>query len=70
MPREAIDQVVLAAVRFIGDNDDIAPVAQRRHLLAFLRQEFLDGREHHSTTRHRQQLAQLRTVCRLHWCLS
>jgi hypothetical protein len=34
---EAVDQVVLAAVRFVGDDDDVPPVAQRGHLLALFR---------------------------------
>jgi hypothetical protein len=26
VPREAVDEIVLAAMRFVGDHDDIAPI--------------------------------------------
>ncbi len=46
MPGEAVDEIILAAVGFIGDDDDIPPVAKDRVLVALLLgQEFLDGRE-------------------------
>ena len=54
---EAVDHVILAAVGFVGDDDDVAPVAQTRHLLARLyvgRQKFLNGSEHHTAACHRQ----------------
>ena len=46
--REAVDEVVLAAVRLVGDDDDVAPVAEQRVLLARLGQELLDRGEDHA----------------------
>ena len=49
VPRKAIDEIVLAAVRFVGDDDDVAAVGEHRVPVAFLfREEFLDSREHHA----------------------
>ena len=31
VPGEAVDEVVLAAVGFVGDDDDVPPVGQQRH---------------------------------------
>ena len=45
MAGETIDEVVLAAVRVVGDDDDPL-LAQARHLLALFRHEFVDGGEH------------------------
>ena len=30
VPGEAVDEIVLAAVRFVGDDDDVAPVGEQR----------------------------------------
>jgi hypothetical protein len=66
VPGQAVNQVVLAAVGFVGDDDDVATVAQPGHLLALVGQEFLDGGEHHATARHCQQLAQALAAFGLH----
>ena len=56
----AIDEVVLAAVRLVGHDDDVAAVAQQRVHIAFrIGAEFLDGGEDHAASRALQQLAQL-----------
>ena len=48
VPREAVDEVVLAAVRLVGDDDDVAPLGERGVCVALvLRVELLDRREHH-----------------------
>ena len=49
VPGEAVDEVVLAAVGFVGDDHDVPPVRQERVLvLAFGREELLDRREDHA----------------------
>lgn len=46
MPGKAVDEIVLASVRFVSDDDDVPPVGKHGVLIAFLfRQEFLNGRE-------------------------
>ena len=63
MTREAIDEIVLAPMRLIGDHDDIAPFRQHRVAVAFLlRHEFLDRREHHAARATPQLLAQIRAA--------
>jgi hypothetical protein len=50
---EAVDEVVLAPVRLVGDDDDVAPVRDHRVAIALLPgQELLDGREHDAARRH------------------
>lgn len=39
---------ILAAVRFIGDDDDVLPGAQLGHRLALFRHELVDRRKHHA----------------------
>jgi len=39
--REAVNEVVLAAVRLIGDHHDITPLGERRVAVAFLFREEL-----------------------------
>jgi hypothetical protein len=55
----AVDEIVLAAVRFVGDDDDIPALAQAGHPLSPLGQKFLDCGEDHSSARHGQQFAHL-----------
>ena len=44
MPGEAVDEVVLAAVCLIGDDDDVPAVRKNRVMIAFLfGEEFLGG---------------------------
>ena len=60
VPCEAVDEVVLAAVRLVGDDDDVAPLRQRGVRVApVLRVEFLDRGEHHAARGDRQLLAQV-----------
>src|SRR5207244_10170137 len=50
VPCEAINKVVLAAMGFISNDDNIPPVRQHRVAVAFLlRKELLDGREDNAT---------------------
>ena len=49
VPREAIDEVVLAAVRLVGDDDDVAPLAEQWVRLTRLSQELLDRGENDAT---------------------
>ena len=57
---EAVNEVVLAAVRFVGDDHDVAPLGKRRvPVTLLLGQELLDGGKYHPARGHRQQLAQV-----------
>ena len=65
--REAVDEVVLAAVRLVGDHHDVAALGERRVPVALLLgEELLDGREHHAARGDRQQLPQVRAALGLH----
>ena len=60
---KAVDEVVLASVRLVGDHHDVAAV--REHGMAvslLLRQELLDGGKHHPARADAQLLAQVRAV--------
>ena len=47
--RIAVEEVVLAAVRLVGNDDDVAPIGEPRVAVALLlREELLDGGEHHA----------------------
>ena len=71
VPRVAVDEVVLAAVRLVGDDDDVAPRGERAVRVAlFLGVELLDRREHHPAGGDRQLLAQLGAALRLCWRLA
>ncbi len=63
---EPVDEVVLAAVRLVGDDDDVPAVAQGGQPLALLGKELLDGREHHAAAGDLQELAQALAVGGLH----
>jgi hypothetical protein len=80
VPGVAVDDVVLAAVRFVGDHDDVAALRERRvpaclalpdrqaggrQVAPLLREELVDGREDQAAGCHREQLAQVRAA-RLH----
>ena len=55
VPGEAVDEVVLAAVRLVGDHHDIAAVGQLRvPITSFFRKELLDSGEHHAALLHRE----------------
>ncbi len=65
-PHVEREGVVLAAVRFVGDDDDVRAVRQHRHrLLALGRLELLDQREHIAVVGC-QQLAQIRDRLGMH----
>ena len=67
VPREAVDEVVLAAVRLVGDDDDVAPVREHRMPVAsLLGEELLDGREHHAAGGDGELRAQIGAVGGLH----
>ena len=52
MAGEACNETVLAAVGFVGDDDDVPAVGQERMGISFLiREELLDGGEHHAPGR-------------------
>ena len=64
--REAVDEVVLAAVRLVGDHHDVAPLREQRVPVAFLLgEEFLDCGEDHAAGLHRELRAQIGPVLRL-----
>ena len=64
---EAVDEVVLAAVRLVGDDDDVAPVGEHRVAVALLLgEELLDGGEHHAAGGDRELGAQVGAVGGLH----
>ncbi len=67
VPGEAVDEVVLAPVRLVGDHDDVAAVRQYRVAVALvLGEELLDRGEHHPAARHAQLLAEIGPALRLH----
>jgi spore coat polysaccharide biosynthesis protein SpsF (cytidylyltransferase family) len=60
VPGEAVDEVVLAAVSLVGDDDDVASV--RKHGVAVTRvgrHELLDRREDNATAGDAELLAQV-----------
>ena len=60
---EAVDEVVLAAVGLVGDDDDVAPVRKHGVAVALLgRHELLDGREDDATAGDAELLAQVGPV--------
>ena len=62
----AVDEVVLAAVRLVGDDDDVAAVRELRVDVALLLgEELLDGGEHHAPGLHRQLAAEVGAAFRL-----
>ena len=66
MPGEAVDEVVLAAVRLVGDHHDVAAVGENRMPVSFfLREELLDGGEHDAARRDRKLRTQIGTGGRL-----
>jgi hypothetical protein len=67
VPGEAIDEVILAAVRFVGDDDDVAPLREHGMPVALLfGQEFLDGGKDHAARRHGEPGTQIGAVGGLH----
>ena len=66
VPREAVDEVVLAAVRLVGDHDDVAALGKRRMSVALvLWEELVDGGEDHTA---RGDLQECPQVARLSAC--
>ena len=65
--REAVNEIVLAAVRFVGNHHDVAAVGQQRMLAAFvLGEKLLDGGEHHAAGRDGEELFQMVAILGLH----
>ena len=57
---EAVDEIVLAAMGFIRNDHDVAALGECREGIAlFLREEFLDGGEHHPSGSDREPAAQV-----------
>jgi hypothetical protein len=69
VPRETVDEVVLAAVRLVGDHDHVGTRAQQRACVGAralrAREELVHRGEHHAPRRDAEQLAQVRPVARL-----
>ena len=64
--RVPVNEIVLAAVGFVGNDHDVAPVRQRGVAVAlFFGQELLDGCEHHPARFHRKPGTQIRPAGRL-----
>ena len=58
---EAVNEIVLPAVRFVGDDDNVTPTGKQRMLAAFfVGKEFLNGGEHHAAAGDVEQLARQR----------
>jgi len=71
MPREPVDEIVLAAVRLVGDHDDVA--AFREHgvpVALLLGEELVDRGKYNAARGHRQEVAEMRSAFRLHWWLA
>ena len=65
--RKAVDEVILAAVRLVGDHHDVTALREGRVPVALLLwEELVNGGEHHPSRRHAEQLAQVRAALRLH----
>ena len=63
VPRVAVDEVVLAAVRLVCNNYDVAAVRKHRvGVAALLREELLDGGEDHAARRHGELGSQVRAA--------
>ena len=69
--RIPVDEVVLAAVRLVGDDDDVAAVRKQRVPVApFFGEELLDGGEYHAAGFNRKFVAQVGPARRLYGWLS
>ena len=63
---EAVDELVLAAVGLVGDDDDVAPVREQRVAVApLVGEELLDGREHDAARLDGELAAQVGAALRL-----
>ena len=63
----AVDEVVLAAVGFVGNDHDVAALGERRVGVALLLgEELLNGGEDHTARFDRELDAQIRSACRLY----
>jgi hypothetical protein len=66
--REAIDEVVLAAVRFVGDDDDVGTLREHGMPVAFLfGEKLLNRREDDATGGDGKLPAQIGAVLSLRW---
>ena len=60
MPCKPVHEVVLAAMRLVGNDDDVAPLREQRMPVAFLvGKELLDRREHDAARLDREPRAQV-----------
>ena len=67
MARIAVEEVVLAAMRLVGDDDDVTAAGEHRVAIPLLlREEFLDGGEDDAAHIDGQLRAQVRPACGLH----
>jgi hypothetical protein len=67
VPRETVYEIILAAVRFVGDHDDVAALREDRMPIAFIfREELLNRGEHHAPGGNGELCAQIGPVGSLH----
>ena len=67
MPREAVDEVVLAAVRLVGDDHNVAALREHRMpVTPFLGEKLLNRREHHAARGDGELSAQVGAIRGLH----
>ena len=64
---KAVYEIVLAAVRLVGDDDNVAPRGERQvTVLLFPREEFVDGGEYDAARLDAEQAAQVGAALGLH----
>lgn len=67
VPGEAVDEVILAAMRLVGDHDDVVPLRKHRVPVALgFREELLNRGEHYAAGPDRELCAQVGAVRGLH----
>jgi len=67
MPSESVDEVIVAAVRLIGDHHNIVPLREYTVTVTLLLgKELLDRGEHHAPRSDRELRAEVGTVRSLH----
>ena len=71
MAGEPVDKIVLAAMRFVGNDHDVAPGGKQwMHVALFFGKKLLNGREDHAARFDRQLAAQIGPAGGLHWRLA
>ena len=69
--RQAVNQVVLAAVRLIGNHDNVSPIRKTRHAVSlFFGHKLLNRGEDNAATGNKQQVTQVGAPLCLSWRLS